>query len=123
MANNKTTFNVAIVGATGAVGKKILHILQDKGLPIDELKLLSSARSAGKKQLFNDQEITVEEAKPESFQGVDIALFSAGGSVSKQLAAEAVKRGAIVIDNTSAYRMDPNVPLIVPEVNKKQIKN
>lgn len=119
----KELFNVAIVGATGAVGQKIMQILEDKKFPIDELKLLSSPRSAGKKIPFNGKEIIVEEAKPESFTGVDIALFSAGGSITEKLAGEAVKRGAVVVDNTSAYRMDPNVPLIVPEVNKEALKD
>src|SRR5690625_5135969 len=122
MTQNRT-FNIAIVGATGAVGQKILEILQQKKLPINKLKLLSSARSAGKKLTFNNQEITIEEATTESFTDVDIALFSAGGSISKKLAAEAVKSGAIVIDNTSAYRMDPNVPLVVPEVNEDALNN
>lgn len=122
MTQNRT-FNVAIVGATGAVGQKILQILEQKKFPINELKLLSSARSAGRKITFNDQEITVEEATPESFTGVDIALFSAGGAISKKLASEAVRRGAVVIDNTSAYRMDPEVPLVVPEVNASALEN
>src|SRR5690625_4713633 len=117
----KTSFNVAVVGATGAVGEKIMHFLEEKNLPINELKLLSSARSAGKKLTFKHKEIIVEEAKPESFKGIDIALFSAGGSVTEKLAGEAVKHGAIVIDNTSAYRMDPKVPLIVPEVNASEL--
>lgn len=117
----KSTYNVAVVGATGAVGQKIMQILEDGRLPINELKLLSSARSAGKKLTFNDKEITVEEATPDSFEGVDIALFSAGGSVTKKLANEAVRRGTIVIDNTSAYRMDPSVPLVVPEVNPEAL--
>ncbi|MEC5422640.1 aspartate-semialdehyde dehydrogenase [Virgibacillus sp. C22-A2] len=115
------TYNVAIVGATGAVGQKILQILEDKDFPIRELKLLSSKRSAGITIPFKDKTITVEEAVPDSFAGVDIALFSAGGSVSEKLAPEAVKHGAVVIDNTSAYRMDENVPLVVPEVNKSDI--
>lgn len=119
----KKSFNLAIVGATGAVGQKIMQILEDKKFPIDKLKLLSSPRSAGKKIPFNGNEIIVEEAKPESFTGVDIALFSAGGSITEKLAGEAVKRGAIVVDNTSAYRMDPNVPLVVPEVNKEALKD
>src|SRR5690625_5249897 len=117
----KTSFNVAVVGATGAVGEKIMHFLEEKNLPINELKLLSSARSAGKKLTFKHKEIIVEEAKPESFKGIDIALFSAGGYVTEELAGEAVKHGAIVIDNTSAYRMDPKVPLIVPEVNASEL--
>ncbi|SEQ56647.1 aspartate semialdehyde dehydrogenase [Virgibacillus subterraneus] len=119
----KTAYNIAVVGATGAVGKKITQILEQKNFPINELKLLSSKRSAGTKLLFKNQEITVEEATPDSFAGVDIALFSAGGSVSKQLAPEAVKHGAVVVDNTSAYRMDNEVPLVVPEVNEEDIKS
>lgn len=122
MTKNKS-YNIAVVGATGAVGQKILQILADKNLPIDELKLLSSPRSAGKKINFKDKELTVEVAEPTSFENVDIALFSAGGSVTERLAADAVKHGAIVIDNTSAYRMDPKVPLVVPEVNADSLKN
>lgn len=116
-----TGYHVAVVGATGAVGEQMLNTLKALEFPISQLTLLSSARSAGKKIVFMDKEYTVQEAKPESFEGVDIALFSAGGSVSKQLAPEAVKRGAIVVDNTSAYRMDPNVPLVVPEVNEQDL--
>lgn len=115
------TYNVAIVGATGAVGQKIKKILEDKEFPINELKLLSSARSAGKEETFRGETIIVEEASAASFEGVDIALFSAGGSISKKLAPEAVKRGAVVVDNTSAFRMDKDVPLVVPEVNPEDI--
>ncbi|WP_028782832.1 aspartate-semialdehyde dehydrogenase [Thalassobacillus devorans] len=115
-------YNVAVVGATGAVGQKMIETLADRDFPIKSLKLLSSSRSAGKKISYKGEEITVEEAKPESFEGIDIALFSAGGSISKKFAPEAVKRGAVVVDNTSAYRMDPEVPLVVPEVNKEDIK-
>ncbi|WJV31631.1 aspartate-semialdehyde dehydrogenase [Rossellomorea sp. AcN35-11] len=100
----------------------MLQTLEKRDFPIKQLTLLSSARSAGSTVTFKGKEWTVEEAKPESFEGVDIALFSAGGSVSKLLAPEAVKRGAIVVDNTSAYRMDPDVPLVVPEVNEEDIK-
>ncbi|MCM3003720.1 aspartate-semialdehyde dehydrogenase [Priestia koreensis] len=114
--------HVAVVGATGAVGQQMLATLEKRDFPIGKLTLLSSARSAGKKVSFKGQEYEVQEATPESFEGVQIALFSAGGSVSKQFAPEAVKRGAIVVDNTSAYRMDPNVPLVVPEVNEEDIK-
>ncbi|MYL33197.1 aspartate-semialdehyde dehydrogenase [Pontibacillus yanchengensis] len=120
MAEQKN-YHVAIVGATGAVGQKMLETLEDRNFPIETLTLLSSKRSAGKTVRFQDKEITIQEATPESFEGVDIALFSAGGSISKQLAPEAVKRGAVVVDNTSAYRMDPNVPLVVPEVNEVDI--
>ncbi|MFD2628438.1 aspartate-semialdehyde dehydrogenase [Oceanobacillus kapialis] len=121
--SHKAAFNVAVVGATGAVGQKIIKLLEEKNFPINELKLLSSSRSAGKKIAFHGEEVTVEEALPESFKGIDIALFSAGGSVSKQLAPEAVKHGAVVVDNTSAFRMDEDVPLVVPEVNKEDLLN
>ena len=118
----KKVYNVAIVGATGAVGQRIMDILQDKNFPIDNLKLLSSERSAGKKMMFHDQEITVEAASEDSFSGVDIAFFSAGGDISTTLAPIAVKKGAIVIDNTSAFRMNESVPLIVPEVNSDDLR-
>jgi aspartate-semialdehyde dehydrogenase len=114
--------HVAVVGATGAVGQQMIATLEDRNLPIGKLTLLSSARSAGKKVLFKGEEITVQEAAPESFEGVQIALFSAGGSISQALAPEAVKRGAIVVDNTSAFRMDENTPLVVPEVNEEALK-
>lgn len=117
----KETFNLAIVGATGAVGQKIISILEEREFPINQLKLLSSKRSAGTKVLFNGKELVVEEAVADSFLNIDIALFSAGGAVSKQLAPEAVKRGAVVIDNTSAFRMVDNIPLVVPEVNEEDL--
>src|SRR5690625_549532 len=119
----KTLYNVAVLGATGAVGEKILKLLEEKEFPINELKLLSSKRSAGKMVDFKNQKITVEEATADSFEGVDIALFSAGGSISKAFAPEAVQHGAIIVDNTSAFRMDEQVPLIVPEVNEEDIKS
>src|SRR5699024_8431708 len=119
---SKAAYNVAIVGATGAVGQTIIKILEERNFPIDTLKLLSSSRSAGKKVQFKNKEIIIEEATPESFSGIDIALFSAGGSVSKRLASSAVGSGAVVVDNTSAFRMDENVPLVVPEVNAEDIK-
>ncbi|AFZ90743.1 aspartate-semialdehyde dehydrogenase [Bacillus velezensis] len=110
--------HVAVVGATGAVGQQMLKTLEDRNFEIETLTLLSSKRSAGTKVTFKGEEYTVQEAVPESFEGVHIALFSAGGSVSQSLAPETVKRGAIVIDNTSAFRMDENTPLVVPEVNE-----
>ncbi len=113
--------HVAVVGATGAVGQQMLKTLADRNFPIRKLTLLSSSRSAGTKITFKNEEYTVSEAKPESFEGVDIALFSAGGSVSLELAPEAAKRGAIVVDNTSAFRMDENTPLVVPEVNEEDL--
>ncbi|WP_062105026.1 aspartate-semialdehyde dehydrogenase [Bacillus niameyensis] len=115
-------YHLAVMGATGAVGQQIVKTLEERNFPVRKLTLLSSARSAGTKVQFKDQLITVEEAVPESFEGVDIALFSAGGSVSQKFAPEAVKRGAIVVDNTSAFRMDPEVPLVVPEVNEKVLQ-
>ncbi|PRS52983.1 aspartate-semialdehyde dehydrogenase [Bacillus sp. GBSC66] len=113
--------HVAVVGTTGAVGQQMLKTLADRDFEMDTLTLLSSKRSAGTKVTFRGQEYTVQEATPESFEGVNIALFSAGGNVSKALAPEAVKRGAIVVDNTSAFRMDENIPLVVPEVNEKDL--
>ncbi|MGG3942461.1 aspartate-semialdehyde dehydrogenase [Peribacillus psychrosaccharolyticus] len=113
--------NIAVIGATGAVGKQMIKTLESRNLPIKKLLLLSSARSAGKKITFKNKEYVVQEAKPESFEGIDIALFSAGGSVSKELAPAAVERGAIVIDNTSAFRMAADVPLVVPEVNEQDL--
>lgn len=115
--------SVAVVGATGAVGTKMMEKLLERKFPIGSIKFLASARSAGKPIEFGGQTYTIEEAKPESFEGVDVALFSAGGAVSEALAPEAAKRGAIVIDNTSHFRMDPEVPLVVPEVNRHALKN
>ncbi|KIL50524.1 aspartate-semialdehyde dehydrogenase [Jeotgalibacillus alimentarius] len=118
-----TGYNVAVVGATGAVGTQMLAMLEQRDFPVESIKLLSSARSAGQTIQFNGAPVTVEEATPESFDGVQIALFSAGGSISKKLAPEAAKRGAIVIDNTSAFRMDEGVPLVVPEVNELDLQH
>lgn len=120
--NKKDSFNIAVVGATGAVGEKIINLLEDASISIDTLTLLASKRSAGKKVTFKHTELIIEEATPESFKDIDIALFSAGGAISKKLAEAAVNSGAVVIDNTSAFRMDSNVPLIVPEVNDEDIK-
>jgi len=113
----KEKYNVAIVGATGAVGQVFLQILEERNFPIDELRLLASSRSAGKKVKFKGEEYTVQELTHDSFKGIDIALFSAGGGRSKEFAPSAVKAGAVVIDNSSAFRMDKDVPLVVPEVN------
>ena len=114
-------YRVAVVGATGAVGQEMLKILEERNFPVSDIRLLASSRSAGKKLRFKGEEVTVEELKPESFEGIDIALFSAGGDRSKQFAPEAVKRGAVVIDNSSAFRMEPDVPLVVPEVNPEDV--
>lgn len=118
---SKTKFNVAVVGATGAVGEQIIKLLEERDFPVDKLKLLSSARSAGTVLTFKGQEIAVEEAGPDSFEEIDIALFSAGGDVSKALAPHAVRHGAVCIDNTNAFQMDPTAPLVVPEVNENKI--
>lgn len=117
----KDRYNVAVVGATGAVGQKIIETLEKRNFPVGVLKLLASARSAGQQITFQGQTYTVEEARPEAFEGIDFALFSAGGSISEKLAPAAVERGAVVIDNTSAFRMVPEVPLVVPEVNPHMI--
>ncbi|MGO0061664.1 aspartate-semialdehyde dehydrogenase [Brevibacillus fluminis] len=114
---NQKKVNVAVVGATGAVGQQMISLLEQRDFPINQLKLLASGRSAGKTVNFKGQDVVIEEATPDSFAGVDYALFSAGGSISKELAPHAVRHGAVVIDNTSAFRMDPEVPLVVPEVN------
>lgn len=115
-------YNVAVVGATGAVGTKMIEMLENTTLPLKKVTLLASKRSAGKELTFKGTKLIVEELVPESFEGIDIALFSAGGGISKQFAPEAVKRGAVVVDNTSHFRMDPEVPLVVPEVNKEALK-
>ncbi len=112
---------VAVVGATGAVGQEMIRVLEQRNFPVKKLVPLASSRSAGKRVKFKGEEWIVEELKPESFEGVDIALFSAGGERSKQFAPEAVKRGAVVIDNSSAFRMEPDVPLVVPEVNPEDV--
>ncbi|ACL21677.1 aspartate-semialdehyde dehydrogenase [Desulfitobacterium hafniense DCB-2] len=113
--------NVAIVGATGAVGQEFLKILVERNFPVEELRLLATKRSAGKKILWQGREIEVQETTHDSFKGIDIALF-AGGSSSTEFAPSAVKSGAVVIDNSSAYRLDPEVPLVVPEVNPEDVK-
>lgn len=109
--------NVAILGATGAVGQELLELLAERKFPLKELKLLASPRSAGSKIIFNGQEITVEAVSEKSFEGIDIVLASAGGSTSKAWAKKAVEAGAVVIDNSSAFRLDDDVPLVVPEIN------
>ncbi|MBC1934949.1 aspartate-semialdehyde dehydrogenase [Listeria grandensis] len=117
------SYHVAVVGATGAVGTQMIQLLEDVTFPIKEVSFLSSARSAGKKLTFRGEEVVIKEATPESFAGVDIALFSAGGSISERFAKDAVAHGAIVIDNTSAFRMHPDVPLVVPEVNPEALRD
>lgn len=117
-----TKYNVAVVGATGAVGQELLKILKERNFPVNELKLLATERSAGKKIEYCGREYTVENTTVEAFEGVQIALF-AGGSASKDFARAAAAKGAVVIDNSSAFRMDPEVPLVVPEVNPEDVKS
>ena len=110
-------YRIGIVGVTGAVGQELLALLEKRRFPVTELRPLASARSAGRKITFGGKEWTVQEAKPEAFAGLDAAIFSAGGSISLALAPEAVARGCVVIDNSSAFRMRDDVPLVVPEIN------
>jgi len=108
---------VAIAGATGAVGVELLQCLEQRKFPLVELRLLASARSVGKTMKFRGGDVAVQELTDASLEGVDIALFSAGGAQSKRFAPAAVRAGAVVVDNSSAFRMDPNTPLVVPEIN------
>jgi aspartate-semialdehyde dehydrogenase len=114
--------HIAIVGATGAVGVEMLNTLEKRKFPVGELTLLASARSAGKTMNFRGRAVPVRELTRDSFKGIDIALFSAGGSISKEFAPLAVKAGCVVIDNSSAFRMDDAVPLVVPEINPEDIR-
>ncbi len=114
-------YNIAIAGATGAVGQEFIKVLEERKFPIKTIKMLASANSVGKELEFNGHTCNVEQLTEASFQGVEIALFSAGGDRSKQFAPAAAKAGAVVIDNSSAWRMDPDVPLVVPEVNAHAI--
>src|SRR5947207_3940024 len=114
--------HVAVVGATGAVGIEMIKTLEKRNFPVGKLTLLASARSVGKKLAFKGQEITVKELTKDSFSGVDIALFSAGGGISREFAPIAAKAGCVVIDNSSAFRMDESVPLVIPEINATDVK-
>ncbi len=115
-------YNVAIVGATGAVGQEMRKILEERNFPVKKLKLLASKRSVGKPFKFKNEEIVVEELSKSSFRNIEIALFSIGAALSKEFSPWAVKEGAVVVDNSNAWRMDPEVPLIVPEVNPQEIE-
>jgi len=115
-------YNVAVAGATGAVGVEMLKTLEKRNFPVKNLKLLASARSAGKTMDFKGEKIVIEELTKDSFKNVDIALFSAGGDISKEFAPAVVESGAVMIDNSSAFRMRDDVPLVVPEVNPEDIK-
>lgn len=111
------SYSIAIVGATGAVGVELLDVLARRSFPVSELRLLASSRSVGKTMPWQGVHVPVEELRSESFLGVDLAFFSAGGEISRKYAPAAVAAGAVVIDNSSAFRMDPNVPLVIPEIN------
>ena len=118
----KSNPHIAVVGATGAVGLEMIKTLEKRNFPVGQLTLLASARSVGKKLKFRGEEIAVKELTKDSFAGIDIALFSAGGSISKEFAPVAAKAGCIVVDNSSYFRMDESVPLVVPEINAADIK-
>ena len=117
MIKKKSAYTVAVVGATGAVGTEMIQVLEERDFPVGELVPLASARSEGNEVMFRGQTLPVKVLEHNSFEGVDVALFSAGAGVSKEFGPMAVKAGAVVVDNSSAWRMDPNVPLVVPEVN------
>ena len=119
----KEKYNVAIVGATGAVGEQMREVLDERQFPVGELRLLASERSVGQFLPFQNRQLPVEVLKANSFTGIDLGLFSAGGSVSTEFAPLAVAAGAVVVDNTSVFRMEPDIPLVVPEVNAKEIVN
>lgn len=116
-------YNVAVLGATGAVGREMLKVLDERNFPIGELRLLASARSVGKEIEFKGKKIAVQEACPTAFEGMDIVLGASTNAVAKELAPHIVKAGAVFVDNSSAFRMDPDVPLIVPEINGDDAKN
>jgi aspartate-semialdehyde dehydrogenase len=116
------TFNVAVVGATGAVGNEMIRILEERNFPVAQLKLLASERSLGKSLEYKGKSVQVEVLNENSFEGVQIGLFSAGGSISEKFAPIAARAGCVVVDNTSAFRMAPDIPLVVPEVNPEAIR-
>lgn len=120
--NEIKKYNVAILGATGAVGQEMLKVLQERNFPINTLKLLASSRSAGKTMRYQNEDITIEEATKDSFTNIDIVLGAAENDIAMELLPHAVKAGAIVIDNSSAFRLDEDVPLVIPEVNPQDIK-
>ena len=117
------TYTVAILGATGAVGQEMIKVLAERNFPVGKLIPLASARSAGQKLTFKGEEVTIQEACDEAFEGVDIVLGAAENDIAKRFAPAIVKAGAVFVDNSSAFRMDPEVPLIVPEVNPEDAKN
>jgi len=118
---SEVSFQVAIVGATGAVGQEIIHVLERRCFPVESLKLLASPRSCGRVLFALGRDVRVEELTPQSFEGVDLAFFSAGATRSREFVPHALKAGAVVVDNSSAYRMEEGIPLVVPEVNADDI--
>ena len=116
-------YTVAILGATGAVGQEMIKILQERNFPVGKLKPLASARSAGKTMKFRGEDVTIEEARDEAFEGLDIVLGAAENDIAKRFAPAIVKAGAVFVDNSSAFRLDPKVPLIVPEINPEDVKD
>jgi aspartate-semialdehyde dehydrogenase len=120
---NSNLYVVGIVGATGAVGQELVRLLHERNFPLSSLRLFASARSVGKIVEYSGKKYTVEEAKLGAFDGVDVAFFAAGGSVTRALAADAAKSGCLVIDKSSALRMDPKVPLVIPEINPQELRN
>ncbi|MDP7012171.1 MAG: aspartate-semialdehyde dehydrogenase, partial [Verrucomicrobiota bacterium] len=119
---SRKKYNVAVVGVTGAVGQEMLRVLEQRKFPVNQLMPLASKRSAGKRVRFNGKLVTVRELTKASFRDVDIALFSAGGSISKTFGPIAVASGCVVVDNSSAFRMEKDVPLVVPEINAADVK-
>jgi len=119
---SRKKYNVAVVGATGAVGQEMLQVLEQRKFPVNQLRPLASSRSAGKRVRFKGESVTVRELKEDSFLDVDIALFSAGGSISRNFGPIAVAAGCVVVDNSSAFRMEKHVPLVVPEINAADVK-
>lgn len=116
------TYTVAILGATGAVGQEMMNILEEREFPVGKLVLLASARSAGKTMRFRGQDVTIQEATDDAFAGVDIVLGAAENDIARRFAPAIVRAGAVFVDNSSAFRLDPQVPLIVPEVNPQDVK-
>ena len=115
-------YKIAVLGATGAVGREMIKVLEEYNVPVEELRLLASSRSEGSKLLFRGEEVTVHEAKPDSFSGMDFVLGAVGKGMAKQFAPHILEAGAVFIDNSSSFRMDPEVPLVVPDINAEDIK-
>ena len=114
--------NVAILGATGAVGREMMKILAERSFPVEELRLLASPRSAGQKLLWQGRELTVQPAEDSAFEGRDVVLGAAENDIAKRFAPAIVKAGAVFVDNSSAFRMDPNLPLVIPELNPEDVR-